>query len=137
MRGRCGGLAGRGVTLLCDERSEIAQLCRAQPVPAFAKRALAARAADGQSLPLRPAARKRREIAGHEARLRCGPALRAVAGAGLAPRRALDDAHGVLLAAFLMRSDRSSRRRAVTGQVAPTQPDCGKVTCGVESGHSR
>jgi len=33
--------------------------------------------------------------------------------------------------------DRSSRRRAVTGQVAPTQPDCGKVTCGVESGHSR
>jgi hypothetical protein len=30
-----------------------------------------------------------------EARVRCGPALRAVA----APRRALDDAHGVLLAA--------------------------------------
>jgi hypothetical protein len=42
-------------------------------------------------------------------RVRCGPAFRAVARAGVAPRRALDDAHGVLLAAFPVQPDRSSR----------------------------
>jgi hypothetical protein len=141
VHGRCGGSAGSGVRFFATSGARSHKCCGAQAVSAFEGTGIGGTGNQPmivwlwarlpwQSLPLRPAARKRREIAEHEARVRCGTALRAVAGAGLAPRRALDDAHGVLLGALLVQPDRSSRRRAMTGQVVPTQPECGKVTCG-------